>query len=1009
MALFHIFLTLFIFTHTLQYSHSQLQVKGGIIFETTRDTTLNQDYAYFIRNLDMTSLVPLKDMLKNSLETYTKVCQKATNIAKYKQSESHLDKNKLDVVTFSNDIPYVIKEYSTIFAIDNIELKNAEITCIKNNATLPEIRSDRDISAMKQLCKAAGVTEVPSNIKYDAQFLRFYYPSDYSSVTDEPFSKFLFSDAGYAKNVKFRESWKIESTNQIISKSITDKVMFYTNCNAHIEPYLKPVHSHSQQIICEIRHPFKKEYQLDDYQIALYKWTSHNCKRDTLPLQSHIEHTITEIEQVTSSKLTSDRHQILQSLLPTLTQDLQFTNPSISDSDILQSDQPLEHKDLTFLNETLFFNISREELRKDIIDTLEITTNNITLNDVTKYLDIQKTRSTRSSKRSKFSKQFEYIGGWYTATPILLIIYNFISRKDIRLPTWEDVKTMISDQPPPVITVKQFQDLTFQLSSLKLNQQELTKFYEKSNEELKTLTKMRIEDFDVITTLIAEIDLKQTIRFAINIFRQITMKIANILIAASQGTTSPFVLNAYEFQQIRTQMQLQKNNNKELTNDIDLIKTTLLTNNEANGLTLQMKIPIIDKDRQYIFFKLTPIPIFMNNTVFLPDIKTSNIAINKDFTFYTTLTEYDFWKCIDSPEYCRSNLPMRQFISGHNCVMTSYVTDEISCPLNKLDIPTVPFMFYHKLELIYSVPDQLKIFIRCQDGKTENKILTEMGRLSLQPGCVIQTTGNYNSIFYTQTELNTTSLTHWNTFKMAHFTFTNINSTIQKLTLQNSMDKMDIKAIKIPTFSEILQDAYHPSKSLSTAVHVLTWIIGITIVTFVIYCCIKTELYRFCLTDIATCKNIKKRTVHKIEKRKRQHKEHQDFKKQIKVIKKQITQDLEKQPTNFDNIDYNKIILQPLHKNYTLDQRLNDHLKQKTPYSTLCKEPSYVSINEIKHNKQRTYPDLHPLSQFNISKDTTFEQNLLQNPTDVFIQKPNAPELPPSPKKRKSKRESSHN
>ena len=983
--------TLFILTLFFSFSFlsivAKLQIKGGIIFETKQDTILNQDYAYFSRTLDTSSLIPLKDMLKQTMETYDNVCKKAITTISHKQSATIPDKSKLEVITFPDTIPYMVKDYSTLFVLSVSNVKESEIACARYNATLPEIRIPEDYKLIKTLCKNNGITDILSNIRYDSQFSRFYFESDYQSVSDIPFSKFAYR-LPHAK--KQFSSWHIEPSDIQLKPFIPDMAMFYSGCEENLEPFLQPIRTGSQKIICEARHNYKKEFQLDDYQIALYKWIAHNCKRDSMPLQAHIEHTIREIEQITSTTLTSKSTNILQSFLPQLIQSQSSSISKyspISNSDIMQSDEPARLAVFNTTEYPFLRNLTQKQLFKDITNTLQIKTNNITVKDINKYVDSLKSDPIKTRDKR-----------WIVQFMIETLKYgrkmDLKFNPRIEVPSAEDIANIMSDSKPPLITVTQFQDMTYQVSNLQLNQQELTKFLTKASEDLKVINKTRMEDFDVMTTLMAEIDTKQAIRFAINIFRQITMKIANILIAASQGTTSPFVLNAAEFKELRTQMQTNNFNQKELTSNIELIKTTILSNDQVKGLTLQLQIPIIDTDRQYQFFKLTPIPVFIESIMHLPDIGTSNIAINKDFTLYTTLAEYDFWKCMDSSEYCRSNLPMRQSSSGHNCVMTSFMSDEISCPLVKQTSPPIPFLFFYKMELIYSVDSPLKIFIRCNKERNENKILEGIGRLTLQPGCAIQTTGTHNSIYYTPTELNTTVLTNWNTFKMAQFTFANINSTIEKLHAQISTDSMQVKEVKIPSMSQILKDAFHPSKSLATAVHILTWIVTIACIALVIFCCLKTELYRFCLTDIATCRNLRKRTVHKIEKRKKQHKDEQEFKKHIKNIKKQITQKLDSSPTTLDSTDYNKTITQTLQSNYLTDKHLNSSFdySNKTSYSSIIKEPTYVTIPEINQRKQ--YPELPSLHQLKIARDMSFESKLLQTPTDTILTpKPNAPIL----------------
>jgi hypothetical protein len=222
---------------------------------------------------------------------------------------------------------------------------------------------------------------------------------------------------------------------------------------------------------------------------------------------------------------------------------------------------------------------------------------------------------------------------------------------------------------------------------------------------------------------------------------------------------------------------------------------------------------------------------------------------------------------------------------------------------------------------------------------------------------------------------------------MAQFTFHNINTTIKKFNTKISTDNLELKDVKLPSAREILRDAFHPSKSLSIAVHVLTWIVSIIIILIITCCCIKTELYRFCLTDITKCRNLRKRTVHKINKRKLQHRNQREVQRQVKLLKKQIQQNFEPTLAKTDPIEINKTFSQ----HHLIDQHLNTRLHH-TPYHTLRKEPAYVSIQEMREARTpKAYPDLHSFSQFQIGKDTStslFEKSLLQTPSKTFLHVP---------------------
>jgi hypothetical protein len=231
---------LFIFICTLHQACGELQIKGGIIFEKTQETILNQDYAYFTRTLDTSTLIPLMDMLKSSMVIYNKVCRKANSAIEHKNTKSIIEIDKLDTISVPPDMPYVVKESSTIFAIPNSNMRDSEIICKRYNATLTEVRSQDDLFALKKLCKQRNIKDVVSNIRYDSQFSRFYYQSDFSSVTDTPFAQFSYYDHS-TKNYKYTE-WSL-NTNLAVKNDAHKKVVLYANCNTTMEPYLATIYN----------------------------------------------------------------------------------------------------------------------------------------------------------------------------------------------------------------------------------------------------------------------------------------------------------------------------------------------------------------------------------------------------------------------------------------------------------------------------------------------------------------------------------------------------------------------------------------------------------------------------------------------------------------------------------------------------------------------------------------------------------------------------------------------
>ena len=111
-----------------------LLIKGGLIFEKVQEAPLNQDYVIFTRQLDMTSLEPLKGMLKGALDTYDQVCYKAT------QNTGPLNNNEYQFTPIIEDgisLPYEELSTSYLFTVTRRGLiKNSAYYCQKSRSKI---------------------------------------------------------------------------------------------------------------------------------------------------------------------------------------------------------------------------------------------------------------------------------------------------------------------------------------------------------------------------------------------------------------------------------------------------------------------------------------------------------------------------------------------------------------------------------------------------------------------------------------------------------------------------------------------------------------------------------------------------------------------------------------------------------------------------------------------------------------------------------------------------------
>ena len=137
-------ITLLLITLDTYTAHLEgLIIKGGLIFEKVQEASLNQDYVTFTRQLDMTSLEPLKGMLKGALDTYDQVCYKAT------QNTGPLNNNEYQFKPHEEEgkaLPHIELSNTYLFMVTRRGLiKNSDYYCKRAGARLLEIRNRNNL------------------------------------------------------------------------------------------------------------------------------------------------------------------------------------------------------------------------------------------------------------------------------------------------------------------------------------------------------------------------------------------------------------------------------------------------------------------------------------------------------------------------------------------------------------------------------------------------------------------------------------------------------------------------------------------------------------------------------------------------------------------------------------------------------------------------------------------------------------------------------------------------
>jgi len=208
-------------------------------------------------------------------------------------------------------------------------------------------------------------------------------------------------------------------------------------------------------------------------------------------------------------------------------------------------------------------------------------------------------------------------------------------------------------------------------------------------------------------------------------------------LAAADGRTSPYVLPQRELDNIV--QRVQRNKGLTLSHDLSTVKTTAVLEN--NTIVFYFEIPIIDVKKDFNLYTITPLPVFMNNGTYLPNIDSNHIAINHDGDKFTVLNDIQLIACLDKPPRCESHTAITPIRNGISCVATSYITDKQTCPLYQSTSAPLPRFYFYDEYMVFSTPETTTVYVVCTPAPGQNSrrdqtmILNGIGIQQIAPGC----------------------------------------------------------------------------------------------------------------------------------------------------------------------------------------------------------------------------------------------------------------------------------
>jgi hypothetical protein len=278
-----------------------------------------------------------------------------------------------------------------------------------------------------------------------------------------------------------------------------------------------------------------------------------------------------------------------------------------------------------------------------------------------------------------------------------------------------------------------------ELMAIRIDSDQHAQIINNLSERLQFFETQIIGNFEGTLAMTIGIDLKAIIQ-QLQVVTQVTLlKYNSALLAAASGKTSPYVLSQEEIDSIAN--RLHKEKRIQLTTDLTLIKTVPAI--EDRKIIFYYNIPVIDVDKDFTIYTVTPLPIFLENGTYMPNLDSTHIAIHARGDKFTTLTDLQLAGCLDMPPRCNSHTAITPLRSGTSCVALSYANDASMCPLTMTPMALLPRFYFFDKDMFYSTPNETKVFMICkppanQAAQPDTTLsLTGYGQVETLPGCTL--------------------------------------------------------------------------------------------------------------------------------------------------------------------------------------------------------------------------------------------------------------------------------
>ena len=377
------------------------------------------------------------------------------------------------------------------------------------------------------------------------------------------------------------------------------------------------------------------------------------------------------------------------------------------------------------------------------------------------------------------------------------------------------------------------------INDVQINQNEMKSTITMVNNRMTQFEQQIIGNFEGSQAMQMENNLKDIIRHQQALVQITMLKYNQILSSASFGKTSPYVLSSPELNE--QALKTLKEENLLISDNLEeVICYTSIKNNEIQFI---LQVPIKDQAKQFRLFTITPIPTFMDNSTYLPQLDSNHIAINSQGDKYTVLNDLELNRCLDTPPDCRSTRPIAPIREETSCAAVTYTTDQQKCPYSDVHQKPTTFVRFFDMFMFYSAPTEQKIYIQCATTRTQadvHDVITIKG---------IGVTTVHHSCDITLPDGSTHRTPRIpSTINLAEKLFQEVRNipTPQK---ENALirDKtifshISFEKTKITDFNDMITQAFHPAKTISTAL-IMIIIIVIILIFFIVTCKWTPSLY----------------------------------------------------------------------------------------------------------------------------------------------------------------------